>query len=411
MKVRDVMQSSVTSVEEGVLVKNVARLIFTGNVYNFPVVKGKKLVGFITEEDIFFGMHDASDKVSYDKEKLSSVLEKSVKDLMVKKVVSVTPETPLIDAQTLMYKHNYAQLPVVDTEGNLVGIVTRSNIFRHVLEEQIPKLEENQYASFIGESYDQMVDWEKRFDYEFPSLLRIFGKHDVKKVLDLAAWTGEYAIALAKEGLRVTGLDSSPMMVKLGNDKKAKLPKEVKEKVSFALTDYMDIDTLFKPGTVDAAICMGGGLSYLHKDTGKVLKSIRNVLRPGGVVVLQLINLERVVEEKGRFYYFKIKKSNAVNEKEELFIEFFDKKDEKTLIHNIINFASDGERWLYKGINSIEIVYIKNNQVEKMVKAAGFREITITGNKGEYKGEYGQMSLVKPFDPATSEWMTLVASV
>lgn len=411
MKVRDVMQSSVISVGQDTPVKNVARLIFSGTTYNFPVVNDKKLVGFITEEDVFFGMHDASDKNNYNKEKLLKTLEKPVKELMVKDVISVTPETPLIDAQLLMYKHNFAQLPVIDSKRNLIGVVTRSNIFRHVLEEQIPKLEETQYASFMAESYDQMVDWGKRFEYEFPTLLRIFGKHNVKKVLEVSSWTGEYSIALAKEGITVTGVDDNPLMVKLGNDKRSKLSKKLQDQVSFKLTNFTDIDSLFKPGLFDAAICMGGGLPYVPADPEILLKSIKKVIKPGGVIVLQLINLERVVENMGRLYYFKIRKSKAVNEKEELDIEFFDKKDDKTLIHNVINFASDGNRWLYKGINSIDIKYIKNNEIEKMLKGAGFKDVMITGNKGEYRGEYGQMSLVKPFDPETSDWMTVVATI
>lgn len=409
MKVRDVMQTSVISVEEDLLVKNVARIIFTGNVYNFPVVKGKKLVGFLTEEDIFLGMRDVSKKNEYDKEGLLQILEKSVRDLMVKNVISVTPDTPLPEAQHLMYEHNFAQLPVIDEKGDLVGIVTRANIFRHVLEEQIPKLEGTQYSAFIGESYDQMVDWEKRFEYEFPSLLRVFSKNKVKKVLELGSWTGEYSIALAKEGLQVTGIDNSPLMVSLGESKKAKLSKDIQDNASFVMSDFSDISELFKASSFDGAICMGGGFPYLPGDPKKVLSDLKKIIKPDGVVVLQLINLERIVENKGRFYYFKIKKSNEPNEEEELFIEFFDKKSEKTLVHNVIHFTSDGTRWLYKGINSIEIKYLKNNEIEQMVKDAGFKDLIISGNKGEYRGEYGQMSLVKPFDSQTSDWMTVIA--
>ena len=56
-----------------------------------------------------------------------------------------------------------------------------------------------------------------------------------------------------------------------------------------------------------------------------------------------------------------------------------------------------------------EIKYIKNDQVEDMVKKAGFKDVTVTGNKGEEEGQYGHMSIVKPFDPLSSEWMTVIA--
>lgn len=409
MKVKDVMYSSVVSVEENWPIKQVARLIFTAGSYNFPVVNNNKLVGFITEEDISTGMFGSSQGKDYDKASLLKVLEKPVKDLMVKNVISVSPETNLIDAQFLMYKNNFAQLPVVNEKSELVGLLTRPSIFRHVLEEEIPQLEQDQYTSFISENYDNMIEWDKRFDLEFPTLFRIFKRENVEKVLDVGVWTGEYTINLAKEGIDVVGIDHVPLMIKICNDKRAKLPETVKKRVEFKKTDYKDLDKLFSDGSFDAAVCMGGSLPYLPVNPISVMKSVKKLIRKDGILVLQLLNLERVIEKKKRVLYFKIKEANKPNGLEELQLEFFDKKNDKTLIQNILTFTSDGERWVYRGINSIEIAYIKNSDVFPLLEKAGFKDITITGNKGEEEGEYGHMSLVKPFDPQTSEWMTVFA--
>lgn len=410
MKVKDVMQSSVPSVEDTLQVKNLARLIVTTNIPGFPVVKNKKLVGFITEEDIFFSIHDSGKKFKK-KETPAQILEMPVRDIMVKNVMTVTPDTDLVEAQILMYKNNFTRLPVVDTSGNFLGGVTRADIYRHVLEEEIPKLEEGQYASFVLENYDQMVEWDKRFDFEFPTLLRIFNRHNARKILELGIWTGEYAIGLVNESnVEIVGLDHNETMVQFANSKKARLPSATKNRVVFKQSDYKNINALFKPGSFDAAICMGGVLPYLPVDPEELIKDLRKVLRKGGVVVIQLLNLERVIEKRRRFLYFKIVKAKTGGEKEEMYIEFFDKKNENTLIHNVINFTKDGKTWIYRGVNSIEINYIKNNQIEKLLKKAGFKDITVTGNKGEYKGAYGQMSLVKPYEPESSDWMTIIAN-
>src|SRR3989338_1410215 len=48
----------------------------------------------------------------------------TAKDLMTKKTVSVTPETPLLEAVKISEKKGFNGLPVVDGEGKVVGIIT-----------------------------------------------------------------------------------------------------------------------------------------------------------------------------------------------------------------------------------------------------------------------------------------------
>lgn len=51
----------------------------------------------------------------------------SVSDFMTKKVVTVTPATPVFDAIDVMKAHNIHRLPVVE-EGHLVGLITEGVI-------------------------------------------------------------------------------------------------------------------------------------------------------------------------------------------------------------------------------------------------------------------------------------------
>ncbi len=48
----------------------------------------------------------------------------SIRDLMTKNVVSVSPETPLVQAVDLILKNDFSGLPVVEKNNVLVGIVT-----------------------------------------------------------------------------------------------------------------------------------------------------------------------------------------------------------------------------------------------------------------------------------------------
>jgi acetoin utilization protein AcuB len=47
---------------------------------------------------------------------------------MTTKVITITPDTPIVNARDLLREHNIKQLPVVDKEGKLVGILTDRDI-------------------------------------------------------------------------------------------------------------------------------------------------------------------------------------------------------------------------------------------------------------------------------------------
>lgn len=49
---------------------------------------------------------------------------KTVNDLMTKEVISVHPETPLIEAANTLLKYSFSGLPVIDENNVLVGIIT-----------------------------------------------------------------------------------------------------------------------------------------------------------------------------------------------------------------------------------------------------------------------------------------------
>jgi CBS domain-containing protein len=55
-------------------------------------------------------------------------MSEKVQDWMTKNVVTVQPETSLPEADELMREHKIRRLPVVDSSGKLVGIVTKGDV-------------------------------------------------------------------------------------------------------------------------------------------------------------------------------------------------------------------------------------------------------------------------------------------
>ncbi|OGH24259.1 MAG: hypothetical protein A3B47_04025 [Candidatus Levybacteria bacterium RIFCSPLOWO2_01_FULL_39_24] len=417
MKVSAIMHRSVITVTEDVSLKEVGRLIFTLGIAGIPVVRGKKLIGIVTEEDILSKMHptmqDLIDDYVHAKDfdtmakNIHSVLDVSAGEAMNPRVISITPDTLLMEAHSIMQMNEFSRLPVVNAKNELIGIISQGDVFRAILKDEIPQLEKERYAGFISQYYDQMVNWDKRFDEEFPALFKIFEKENVKKILDVGVWTGEYTVGLVKRSnYFVLGLDNNPVMIKTSNEKKAKLPGSARRRLNFSLTDYADLDSLAKD-KFDAAICMGNSLPYIPVNPNELFKNLSKVISDKGLIIIQLLNFEKILKSKNRLLNFAIHKVDGG--REQLSIEFFDNKDKSSLFHNTIIFDYDGINWIYKGITTIGVEYIKKEDLESAFRKAGFKKISCFGNNGEYQGDYGELSFELPFNPLKSDWLNVIA--
>jgi acetoin utilization protein AcuB len=96
------------------------------------VLKNKRLVGIITRGDIRGA--EASGATSLNIWELNYILAKlDVGKIMTPQPITISPEATLAEAAQVMLKHKISGLPVVDKQGNLVGIITESDIFRLVV--------------------------------------------------------------------------------------------------------------------------------------------------------------------------------------------------------------------------------------------------------------------------------------
>ncbi|AEF95819.1 CBS domain-containing protein [Methanotorris igneus] len=125
IKVKDVMTTDViyASPEDNVI--EAFEILLKNKISCLPVVdKNKKVVGIMTTTDIGYNL--IIDKYT---------LETTVGDVMTKDVVTITPEESIVDAIKKMdvygdSKEIINQLPVVDKEGRLVGIISDGDIIR-----------------------------------------------------------------------------------------------------------------------------------------------------------------------------------------------------------------------------------------------------------------------------------------
>ncbi len=60
------------------------------------------------------------------------------RDIMTKEVITVSPQTTVLDLARLLAEHKINGAPVVDDNGRLVGVVTQSNLIDRVKKFELP---------------------------------------------------------------------------------------------------------------------------------------------------------------------------------------------------------------------------------------------------------------------------------
>ena len=130
--VKDWMTSSPIVIEAEMTLPRAHRLMKENSIRRLPVVQDGKLVGIITLGDLReAGPSDASALSLYELNYLLANLV--IERVMTKDPLHIQPETTLHDAAEMMLKNKIGGLPVVK-DGELVGIITETDIFRVVIE-------------------------------------------------------------------------------------------------------------------------------------------------------------------------------------------------------------------------------------------------------------------------------------
>ncbi|BAI80950.1 CBS domain containing protein [Deferribacter desulfuricans SSM1] len=128
MFVKDWMKKDIVVVNKNDTILDALHLMREHGFRRLPVLEGDRLVGIITEKDI--KDFSPSKATTLDIYELHNILAKyEVKDAMTKDVITVSPDDPIEKAAILLRDKRFGGLPVVDGEGNLVGLITAVDVF------------------------------------------------------------------------------------------------------------------------------------------------------------------------------------------------------------------------------------------------------------------------------------------
>jgi len=122
------MTKNPITIDSETLVLDAQKIMEENNIRRLPVVDKGKLVGIITMRDLL--MAAPSPATSLSVHELHYLLAKmKVKEIMKKKPVTVTPDTPFEEAFRIGQEKKIGSFPVIE-KGKLVGIATESDIVR-----------------------------------------------------------------------------------------------------------------------------------------------------------------------------------------------------------------------------------------------------------------------------------------
>jgi len=147
-----------------------------------------------------------------------------------------------------------------------------------------------------GAASRQAAERAAQLDWLWAQLRLAPGHH----ILDLTCGPGLYAVPLAQRGCFVTGVDFSPASI--AHARRLAAQEGVDERAAFVEADVRDYEP--EPAAYDAALFLYGQLAVFPREqAAALLAKAARALRPGGRLVVELLDEARVDKKDSSWWY------------------------------------------------------------------------------------------------------------
>ena len=198
----------------------------------------------------------------------------------------------------------------------------------------------------------------------------LLGREGVRPrtAVDLACGTGSVTAILAREGLRVIGVDMSEEMLTQAAAKTAGLdpaPIFVRQK----------LQNLTLPRGVDLAVCALDSLDYITepKDCAQAIRRVYRALNPGGMFIFDVNTPEKLRAMDGQVF---------LDEDQDVYCVWRGEFNDNTNIcsYGMDLFIREGKHWHRSFEEHREYAYSRE-QLTVFLKDAGFTHIRVYGDR------------------------------
>lgn len=221
----------------------------------------------------------------------------------------------------------------------------------------------------LAVSYDRLtndVDYEATVAF-YQEILNREGLHP-RTAVDLACGTGSVTALLARNGLKVIGVDMSEEMLTVAQQKAAQLPRAPQ-------FICQRLEQLWLPRGVDLAVCALDSLDYITDPDlcRQAIRRIYKALNPGGIFIFDVNTPEKLRAMDGQVF---------LDEDEDVYCVWRGEFDENT---NICSYGMDlfqrrGKLWQRSFEEHQEYAY-SQQQLTDYLKEAGFTYIQVYADR------------------------------
>jgi glycine/sarcosine N-methyltransferase len=211
-------------------------------------------------------------------------------------------------------------------------------------------------------------------------------------VLDAACGTGQHAIALARRGYDVAGADLSAGMI----ERASANAKAESVAMRFVKAGFGRLSAQVGAG-FDALLCLGNSLPHLLTlaDLASALADFAMCLRPGGVLLIQNRNFDRVLARRERWME---PQSYREGDREWLFLRMYDFRRDGLLDFHVLTLQRKGSEAWTQRVATSPLWPQREGELTAALAEAGFAAVISYGNLAG-----------APFEPDASPNLVLTA--
>ena len=221
----------------------------------------------------------------------------------------------------------------------------------------------------LAASYDRLtndVDYEATVEF-YNAILAQEGAKP-RTAVDLACGTGSVSAILARQGLRVTGVDMSEDMLSVAWEKTADMDNQ-------PMFVCQKLQELALPRGVDLAVCALDSLDYIldPADCKEAIRRAYKALNPGGIFIFDVNTPEKLRAMDGQMF---------LDEDEDVYCVWRGEFDEETNIctYDMDLFQRQGNLWHRSFEEHREYAY-SAQMLTDFLKEAGFTGIRVYGDR------------------------------